>query len=755
MSSRGHSRGGRGYFGRETSSSRHRDDYRGSDGYSSRDRHRDTSEMRHRDDYHSSRGPPPRDERYGGRGSRGSRGGRGGYDRHHPHSPPPHPRRPPSPPHPRRILSKLAPDEQMALTKALVETVLRDEDGYRPSRGYRDDGPPRRDDRYRDDGRGDYRDRRPGFVPRFRGRGMDRGGFRGRGRGAPRGRYEATAHERLGPRRRPLDHDDDGPPLKRARVNSEVSGERLDKRKRRDTDKDTDEEDELEVKKDQKDNSGSEDEAEDGDKKDKEDDDGEKPVSNGKERKTEVKAPARVKGDIDERDRYWDKEDWQEFGEYQCPHCPSHTSTITLQDYKRHLGTQQHKKNMEWLVQKHYRALLNIRREQRNRQKNIEREYFEKHPDEEEACKSIYCPTCKLNHRALGGDEEKATLAHNRTKLHRTIHTYCHPKCHVCPPREGEEDSRFKTRMMYEYHISSVTHMKFKAEKAAAEEAERSEEDLDGFMTVDSVGGGDEEAAETPGEVAGSEYISEVVMQYCRLCYLTFKKEQLGSHCAGAAHRVRLARARKKAEAAEERKKAAFPRERRGSGEEEEGSEAEAEEVKPKKKQQEKEEEEGDKEAVKKEEKEEEAEGKEDEAEAEYETYNEKYERGTEEEGEDEELWEEMTQHLEEGREEEEEGREEEEEHRGEEEEEEELHDEEDAHEEEELPEEEEMHDEEEMHHEEEEEGDDERKEKKEDDKHEEMEEEEEVEVEEVKSPPRRRTRRSAMKSADVDTDED
>ena len=45
--------------------------------------------------------------------------------------------------------------------------------------------------------------------------------------------------------------------------------------------------------------------------------------------------------------------------------------------------------------------------------------------------------------------------------------------------------------MMYEYHIASVTHMKFKAEKAAAEEAEQGEEaDLDGFMTVDSVGDG-------------------------------------------------------------------------------------------------------------------------------------------------------------------------------------------------------------------------------------------------------------------------
>ena len=41
-------------------------------------------------------------------------------------------------------------------------------------------------------------------------------------------------------------------------------------------------------------------------------------------------------------------------------------------------------------------------------------------------------------------------------------------------------------------------------------------------------------------------YISEVLMQYCRLCYQTFKKEQLASHCSGAPHRVRLARVRRK-----------------------------------------------------------------------------------------------------------------------------------------------------------------------------------------------------------------
>lgn len=84
------------------------------------------------------------------------------------------------------------------------------------------------------------------------------------------------------------------------RLNSEVSGERLDKRKRRDSDKDTDEEDDQEDKRDKKDTSdqsGSEEEGEEGKKKDKEEksEDGEKPLSNGKEEKPKIKAPERSK----------------------------------------------------------------------------------------------------------------------------------------------------------------------------------------------------------------------------------------------------------------------------------------------------------------------------------------------------------------------------------------------------------------------------------------------------------------------------
>ncbi|CAL4158710.1 unnamed protein product, partial [Meganyctiphanes norvegica] len=204
------------------------------------------------------------------------------------------------------------------------------------------------------------------------------------------------------------------------------------------------------------------------------------------------------------------------FVELRCPHCPNQRS-ITFKEYKYHLTSDMHKSQLSRLARKHSVVLRKIRVQQRQEQKDIEAEWREDKPEEFKTAVTRFCSTCKLAFKCMGTRDviSEGIALHNRSKLHRMQRHYLHPRCGICR-------MTFQSRMLYEYHICSISHMRARAanvdkhgdgdnDDENREEEEDDDLDLDNFMTLDSVGDDEESVGSEHDEITGGMETDEAV----------------------------------------------------------------------------------------------------------------------------------------------------------------------------------------------------------------------------------------------------
>lgn len=148
------------------------------------------------------------------------------------------------------------------------------------------------------------------------------------------------------------------------------------------------------------------------------------------------------------------------FVELKCPHCPGQRS-ITFKEYKYHLTSESHKNMLSRVARKHSVVLRKIRVQQRQEQKDIEQTWKDDTPEEFKSAVTRFCSTCKLAFKCMGphdGDRSEGIALHNSSKLHRMQRHYLHPRCGICR-------MTFQSRMLFEYHISSITHLREKTDR--------------------------------------------------------------------------------------------------------------------------------------------------------------------------------------------------------------------------------------------------------------------------------------------------
>ncbi|XP_076045957.1 uncharacterized protein LOC143028152 isoform X2 [Oratosquilla oratoria] len=452
-----------------------------------------------------SRGGPP--SRGGGReyyrGQGRPSGSRGGQD-------------------PDRLLSALGPEAKLALTQALVASVLGPEsrNGYGGSGGGGGNYREGREGSYRSyrEGRGGYKedyhpreqqrrhfgdDRRPYYQqPRYEGGRSYREEERGRGRPRyerdgkpPMGsmRPRSNYHKYVGPsKRRSSPHDHPGASNKRQRP-EELDGR--DKPRRDVEDPNNDEKQVSNEDEEGKDLSGVAEGS------------GGKPsgvqvtIRADGERAVNSEGHVHVGGGM-----------YRAYVELRCPHCPKQRS-ITFKEYKYHLASEAHKSQLNSLARKHSLVLRKIRVQQRQEQKDIEAKYEEEKPEEFKNAVRRFCNMCKLAFKNMPMEDN--SLVHNRSKLHRIQKHYLHPRCLVCR-------ITFPTRMVYEHHMASIKHLRVSAltamldkdgsqeDKDKKHDSEEEELDLRNFMTLDSVGEDDDEVGSEHEEITGGLDVTEI-----------------------------------------------------------------------------------------------------------------------------------------------------------------------------------------------------------------------------------------------------
>ncbi|RXG61617.1 hypothetical protein Avbf_15275 [Armadillidium vulgare] len=189
------------------------------------------------------------------------------------------------------------------------------------------------------------------------------------------------------------------------------------------------------------------------------------------------------------------------FVDLHCPHCPGQSS-ITFTKYRYHLDSRNHRHKIENLAYKHSIVLRRIRRQQRAEQKEIEEKWEKEKPEEFKDVISTYCKMCKLAFKSLPDTVDE----HNDSKLHKIQQRYLHPKCEMCR-------MSFPSRMVYEYHIASIRHLRMLSmcnknghdgtPEDESKEENKEEIDLTNFITMDSVGE-DEEVGSEKEEITGN-----------------------------------------------------------------------------------------------------------------------------------------------------------------------------------------------------------------------------------------------------------
>ncbi|KAK7076738.1 hypothetical protein SK128_005363 [Halocaridina rubra] len=457
----------------------------------------------------------------GGRGGRGFHGrGRGGghrggrpdfyQGRRSSRSPPPRHN------DPEKLLANLAPEAQIALTTAIINSVLK-KDGREGRGNFRERDRPRHRDARRD-GRGGYfkedsRDRRHYGEERSS---HDPRSYHDEGRGhryerdksaSGSPRYRNNRYSGGMPRRRPSPHSGHpGPSRKRQRVERMDSGEGSGSSLHHDRNtegEDSHDRDRDKPRERRRRSSGSDEvrkgrENEGSKTNEKEEGGPDGPsgvqVTIGADGERAVNSEGHVRARVSGR--------W--FVELRCPHCPREKS-ITFKEYKLHLASEGHKNQLNRLARKHSVVLRKIRVQQRQEQRDIEDKWKEEKPDEFKVASSKFCTTCKLAYKCMGSNISEGISLHYRSKLHRMQRHYLHPRCGICR-------ITFPSRMVYEYHIASISHLRIRTASIEYHGGDRQSDepdqegdddvlDLANFMTLDSVGEDDEEVGSEHQEI--------------------------------------------------------------------------------------------------------------------------------------------------------------------------------------------------------------------------------------------------------------
>ncbi|KAI4471269.1 zinc-finger of c2h2 type [Holotrichia oblita] len=230
------------------------------------------------------------------------------------------------------------------------------------------------------------------------------------------------------------------------------------------------------------------------------------------------------------------------FIKLMCPHCL--TKCPTFARYSMHLQSGKHMAAMRRIAIKQKAILSRMRVIQRNAQRELEK------TTEDLAPRTNFCPLCKLNYK-----QPKAT--HQASEAHKNMKKFLMPYCKVCK-------ITFKSPMLYESHCCMIDHLKRKAivDDKSDKEGSGLEDNLENFMTIDSVGEMEDEETTTtekkkeetenkPKEQinVGIEKIKKVEVYYCDLCrmYLPRGDEAdmpkiLAKHCRQRTHLQRYVR---------------------------------------------------------------------------------------------------------------------------------------------------------------------------------------------------------------------
>ncbi|KAF5304121.1 hypothetical protein FQA39_LY01906 [Lamprigera yunnana] len=230
----------------------------------------------------------------------------------------------------------------------------------------------------------------------------------------------------------------------------------------------------------------------------------------------------------------------KEYIKLSCPHC--NIRCLTFSKYSAHLHSSRHMTAMRHVAIKQKSVLARMRLSQRNAQRELEKS------TEDLAPRTNFCPLCKLNYK-----QPKAT--HQASESHKSMKKFLMPYCRICR-------ITFKSPMLYETHICSIDHMKHKArnavngDKSDKEDGSGNEDDnLENFMTIDSVGDVDDEEEgkkkDTEGKPkekinVGIEQIRKVEVHYCELCHMYLSRveekeleKMIAKHCKQRTHMQR------------------------------------------------------------------------------------------------------------------------------------------------------------------------------------------------------------------------
>jgi len=229
----------------------------------------------------------------------------------------------------------------------------------------------------------------------------------------------------------------------------------------------------------------------------------------------------------------------QYFIRLQCPHC--HQRSVTFREYIAHLSSQRHAESLRKLSLQHRMSLAKLRTRQRKEQLQIEAQSSRP----AHSSRMNFCAICKLYH-------SESRPNHETTELHKIIKNFLMPYCPICRVN-------FKSRMLYEKHVATLTHIKNKVNMEKTYERRRKEErkpdhndekedcvllDLDNFMTLDAVGSVDGDGDGCPSleeVVVGEEYVKKVEVYYCEICQRYLSRTEpidkvLELHCRTRAH---------------------------------------------------------------------------------------------------------------------------------------------------------------------------------------------------------------------------
>lgn len=232
----------------------------------------------------------------------------------------------------------------------------------------------------------------------------------------------------------------------------------------------------------------------------------------------------------------------KDFIKLSCPHC--NVKCVTFNKYGIHLHSSRHMTAMRYVAMKQKSILARMRLTQRNAQRELEKS------TEDLAPRTNFCPLCKLNYK-----QPKAT--HQASEAHKNMKKFLMPYCRFC-------SITFKSPMLYETHICSIEHIKRKARNLNADKSERDElsgneeDNLENFMTIDSIGDFDEEEEAKKNEAEGKskekidvgiEQIRKVEVHYCELCKMYLPRvedgeldKNLSKHCKQRTHMQRYIR---------------------------------------------------------------------------------------------------------------------------------------------------------------------------------------------------------------------